>query len=247
MNIKIIAVVIICVISVSTAEAFEFRGHNYECGAHFNDVGPIPELDNETQNDSTNAKNIKIASRPENIIAIHGFYIGMPLTEAVEILNEKFKAIFADTDMQITMTDADYELFRKKSSIKPIEINIGRVKNYSGYVTNYYLKFDQCFIFGKTIFNGTESSFIADEHGKLIEMYLSNSEVNRMFNVADMKADSFVQAFVNAYKISQMKSVWEGTSMKWEYTSPEGFKISIKDDKSIKIEKAIKAKERNFS
>ena len=96
------------------------------------------------------------------------------------------------------------------------------------------------------ILNGNHCSFKGSRDGKLIEINLTAEVVNKMFNVADMSAENFVQAFIDAYKIPDMTPDWNGSINWWEYTSPEGFKIKIYENKDIRIEKVAKAKERNF-
>ena len=66
-----------------------------------------------------------------------------------------------------------------------------------------------------------------------------------MFNADNMEASAFVKEFMNAYKIPSMKPSdnWQN----WIYTSEDGVKVTISQDKSILIEKAASKSESKFS
>ena len=69
--------------------------------------------------------------------------------------------------------------------------------------------------------------------------------VNDLFNAADMDASDFAQQFVNSYNIPEMKVSDDMES--WTYTSPDGVKVKIHDDKSVFVEKVASAQERKQS
>lgn len=171
-------------------------------------------------------------------LAVQGFYIGMPLAEIVEVLNGKHSEIFKEFELT-PLFSWEHE-YLKKAPEKPVEIrNEGGLRVY---------KYDHCFIYENKIINGRFCDFVGDENGKTIKIFISKSAVNALFNVEDMTTEKFVQTFIDAYKIPNMEPIFgDNLSMRWEYTSPDGFKIVIGNDKSIVMEKVAKAKERNFS
>ena len=202
----------------------------------------LSSVNNENNNDKTINKTV---NNDKNRIVIQGFYIGMPFIETVELLNGKHSDVFGS--FEIETIDYDYEDFWKKLPVKPVKI-----KNKLALVnianTYYDLKYEKCFIYKNTIINGKNSEFLSDEHGNLIGMFLPSDIVNKMFNVEDMRTDKFAQAFIDAYKIFQMEPMFnDDLSVYHEYTSPDGYKITIKDDKSILIKKVASTKERSFN
>jgi hypothetical protein len=206
---------------------------------------PILQSENETQGDLTDHKNKRTASYAKDVFSIHGFYIGMPLTEACGILNDKFKHIFGNFD--VTMIDTDYEALTKRTSVEPIIVDTSLHKGFDGYLVKYYyLKFQKCFVYENKIFAGAGSKFMGDKNGNLIEMYLSGGAVDRIFNVADMNAEDFAEGFVEAYNLPEMEYA-SGWLDYLEYTSPDGFKIEIGGYKSIRMKEVPKEKERNFN
>jgi hypothetical protein len=70
-----------------------------------------------------------------------------------------------------------------------------------------------------------------------------------------MDAESFAQQFITAYGIPELKPQQRpmiieglnlGTLNYWEYRSPEGFLVTIGQDKSVRIAKIPKQAEREF-
>ena len=86
---------------------------------------------------------------------------------------------------------------------------------------------------------------IAGPDGKVTAIRLSAWVVNDLFNAADMDASDFAQQFVNSYNIPEMKVSDDMES--WTYTSPDGVKVKIHDDKSVFVEKVASAQERKQS
>ena len=80
---------------------------------------------------------------------------------------------------------------------------------------------------------------------KVNSISLSAPLVGLMFNADNMEASAFVKEFMNAYKIPSMKPSdnWQN----WIYTSEDGVKVTISQDKSILIEKAASKSESKFS
>jgi len=84
---------------------------------------------------------------------------------------------------------------------------------------------------------GALASVVADNSNRVESITLSRSVVDKMFNSSNMDIMEFIQQFQNSYNIdfepsADLRSVY--------YTSPDGYKITISDDKSIVIIKVPK-------
>jgi hypothetical protein len=82
---------------------------------------------------------------------------------------------------------------------------------------------------------------IADAEGKVTTIKLTTMLVNEMFQAENMEASEFAKKFAEAYKIPSLEPTdsWDG----WYYTSPEGYKVTVSDEKDIFIEKTLSAKD----
>lgn len=86
---------------------------------------------------------------------------------------------------------------------------------------------------------------VADKDKK-VSGFMFGYAVDDLFNSADMDAKSFAQKFVSSYNIPKMKPSSDMQS--WEYTSPDGFKVSINTKfKFLTIAKVASERERQFN
>jgi len=82
--------------------------------------------------------------------------------------------------------------------------------------------------------------FIADPLDKIQEIVLLPAVVNYLFETADMETSTFVSRFCQSYKISSMRPTDDNKF--WSYTSPDGVKITIDDNKLIDLRKVATEK-----
>lgn len=98
----------------------------------------------------------------------------------------------------------------------------------------------------RAMMKGQQRSFvIATPDGKVDGISLNGMLVNSLFNAADMDASAFVQQFISAYNIPEMKV--SDDRLYWTYTSPVGVKISINKEKGLVLEKVASAQDRKQS
>lgn len=97
-----------------------------------------------------------------------------------------------------------------------------------------------------TIDSGIRGTIIADDNNQVVSISLCGHVVNELFNSSDMDIIEFIKQFESSYNIdfelsADLKSMY--------YTSPDGFKITISDDKSLEIIKVPSKRqiESNFS
>ena len=91
----------------------------------------------------------------------------------------------------------------------------------------------------------------ADKEKKVFEITLSPKRVDKMFHVEGIRVEDFIQKFMESYGISKMNAVntetFLGIDSHWEYTSPTGVKVTIRQDKCIILTKVAAAKEMTFN
>ena len=150
-------------------------------------------------------------------IKIKGLFIGMDIQTVPALLKEKF----AGKDWGIH------------------DVAKGDAGNFSGMITkpeNFYVAIGGALPLG---------TVIAGPDGKVTEIKLTSMVVDALFNATDMDASAFVQQFINAYNIPEMKVSDDMES--WNYTSSEGVKIKIDNKKGVFVEKVASSQERKQS
>lgn len=75
---------------------------------------------------------------------------------------------------------------------------------------------------------------------------ISISYQDAIFNTSGMDPDQFAQSIINAYKIPELKPFYSKGISGWAYSSSEGWKIEIFNDKSISLTTIAKASETKF-
>lgn len=86
-------------------------------------------------------------------------------------------------------------------------------------------------------------SFVsADSSGKVNKICVDAALVNMLFDSADMDAAHFVERFKSAYDVPlEMKNVWP---QEWSYTTASGAKLTIDNNKTLRLEKVATETER---
>lgn len=99
---------------------------------------------------------------------------------------------------------------------------------------------------------GAPSAFIvqADETRKVSKIVLPGYLTDKLFNTADMRAADFAKEILNNYKIPELSpfsiDIGNSSMSGWEYSSPEGFRIRVFEDKSIEMIQIPKKSTRSF-
>lgn len=92
---------------------------------------------------------------------------------------------------------------------------------------------------GDTYILGTTDSkllcILADSNKKVNIIYLAAQLVDNLFNTSDLPAKDFVRKFMDSYNIPSMDVVAGDDIVYWRYVSPNGYKVEIYDDKTIRI------------
>ena len=95
----------------------------------------------------------------------------------------------------------------------------------------------------------------ANSDGVVTFIGIPSSLGDKLFNTADLDADSFAQQFIDSYGVPELKPFYErsdiainvhNTEQGWEYRSPAGFKLRVHSDKSVELEGTPKESERQF-
>lgn len=80
---------------------------------------------------------------------------------------------------------------------------------------------------------------------RVYKFHFAKVAVDKLFNCADMDAEQFARAFVEAYGLPGMEFVY---ARRWgyEYTDPAGWKVRIDDDKTLIVSAVASASQRGF-
>ncbi|MBF0548740.1 MAG: hypothetical protein HQM08_30225 [Candidatus Riflebacteria bacterium] len=167
------------------------------------------------------------------------------LKEVPQVSNEskcgpKIKGLFLGMDF-----DTAHQIFVKLYGLDPKNPEIKLEKNEDG-TCSFYSEIPFGYFRIKEIF------LAADKEKKVTHIRFPYRD--DIFNTPDLDNEGFVQQFVNSYNIPGMKgkasSGIEGKILfgdcLWEYLSPEGYKLTIGQKKSIELEIIPKATERKF-
>lgn len=184
-----------------------------------------------------NSERGMIPTSNSEALKIKGFYIGMSIDEAVKLLNEKYK--------DVLLKDGTCNVSVLKGETPPFERPVEILHAYDGDV----YCFDHFVSFNNEVHSPININ--ADKSGKVIFIEFSQSAVDKLFNVEDMDAKSFSQAFMNNYSIPELApcswfNEFGGDIYAWCYTSDKGFKVVITGSKDLYIEKVASSKERKF-
>lgn len=188
--------------------------------------------------------------------SMKGLYIGMPIDEACEVVNNLFTiALNLRCEVKNNPND-NYNLACTESAVikQPINSNKPRTKNQQELQNKF------SFFRPFTVMNQLKSiagaptlfKIYADSTKLVNRIVLPAYMVNKLFNTADMSAIDFAQAFIDNYDIPSMNNFFVSLGDKieplvgWEFSSPDGFRIRIFSDKAIELVRIPKANDRMF-
>ena len=176
-------------------------------------------------------------------LIIKGLAIGMSIDAALEVVNERLRGVF----------NHKYEIERNGRSgayLKPV-FDSSPAK-FALFMEFYDPKFH--------IYNGFNFNFEVEckvNNDVVTRIFLPTELTNALFNTADMQASDFLLQIRQNYVVGVKAEDWTvieniytiyGLLMTcWEYSSPEGYRIRVFDNKAIEMEKIPKSNERSFN
>ena len=86
----------------------------------------------------------------------------------------------------------------------------------------------------------------SNDNKQVVLIIISHQQVDALFHSDGIPGEDFSKKFMEAYNISEMKPVVIADSNAWQYISPDGYKVSIFENKNLLIEPAAKASEMKF-
>lgn len=88
---------------------------------------------------------------------------------------------------------------------------------------------------------------MADDYKRVIAIQLLPSIVDKLYNSAGLPGKDFAQKFVDNYRIIKMEPFTTNDFVQgWRFVSPEGYTLSITENKIILIEKIANSSEMKF-
>jgi len=181
-----------------------------------------------------------------NDLKIKGFYLGMNIDEAVELLNSQYTE-YVGHQLQV-------ELLIEDESITPQNIPTARMvfvaRARAIIDPNTIYVIDSNAVYGPL--TGGDVHIEADGDKKVTRIAFSSSFSNKLFNSIDMDIETFIENFKKAYRIPDFKLIVTENNntympeITYEYSSPDGYKITISSDKSLEIKVIPKPTERGF-
>jgi len=178
---------------------------------------------------------------PEAVLKVKGLYIGMKIADACDVLNKILKSSsFRDPSFLVNELGPNIDLIELQV-VKTIYAEGG-----SELVLKGSKKSDRI-----TRLPNSLLSIEADADQNVTEICFGLDGSDKLFNTSDLNASQFAQQFVDAYHVPSMTPFSAGASGSnlsgWEYLSPNGYRLRIYEDKSIRIKVVPKESERNFN
>lgn len=174
-------------------------------------------------------------------LKIKGFHIGMDINDVPNIVRGILPnwavvgAVQIAKDVAvIVIPDAEGEPFS-------MELEPGQkfvLINGSGNTDNGAGSIGDRFLLNMPL---TWAAFVGDEDGRVFKFVWGGPVVKSLFRAEKMELSDFVQKFVDAYKIPQMRVSDDFRC--WRYISKEGVGITIKDNWLICVEEVLSAAE----
>jgi tetratricopeptide (TPR) repeat protein len=196
---------------------------------------------------------------------VKGFYLGMNINDAAKLLNEKHKDNLLEKGYYLVLVD---------KNISPAPDDVPIKVDGSEYSYDHFVSYNNEILYphpqvvllmammglDRTIIEmqSHEVDIHADDDGLVDRIHFGENVVNMLFNVPDMDGEEFAQAFIDNYSIPKLEAKFDQISIYdietgqkkygyiWEYTSNEGFKITIQSHKELWIEKVPAKTERSF-
>jgi len=172
-----------------------------------------------------------IALAQEKPFIIKGLYIGMNVNDARNITEKLFGKAWTISPVGESMkVIADYrfgedKIFgRKHTTLRSVGspgFHIGHIIGDRGFA-----------IFNKD-YDSYEGFISSDENDCVTRISFSKMITNSIFSAEKIDAEDFAKAFWNNYNMPEFGWIPYG----WQYTSPNGYTITIKTDKFIDIKK----------
>lgn len=256
-----VLVIIGGVIGIGMALSDAFKGSQQ--------VGSSSQAEQPASN--SNKGNTRTAS---NVLKVKGFYLGMDINEAADLLNTKYitrekiedgtfnipPKFIRGEQGQITGTQKF-----DKVSVEQNENGIFKIiikKASEGLPGGLSAIYDMASggLFGKDYLVDIE----AGSDKKVFGLYFDGSFTNFLFNSKDMDCKTFTEEFAKAYNISGFEPVVkEGKTLQldsytnesvevpvykngYKYSSDSGYYIEISEEKNLLIKAIPKPKERSF-
>ena len=178
------------------------------------------------------------AIKENESIRIKGFYIGMDIIVASQMIQEKtgkfcvsgyFDTSKGNVVERGLLTPDDF----------PDSRFVGPMPKQEGF--KYVILYPKGVVGGPADWNC--GAFMAQPNGQVVYMAWGGSLVRHLFRAEGLEVSEFVQRFVDSYGLPGMSV--SGNGSHWKYTSPEGVEIKIQQDFGIQIKKVIGEEELN--
>jgi len=180
----------------------------------------------ESTSDNNRKANTETASKD---LKIKGFYLGMNIDDAANLLGEYVK--FRPEVESLS----NYSNAQKSQPGCPLALLLNNAPN-----TEYAI----------ASLGGFHIE--ADGDKKVTRIAFFSDFSNKLFNSIDMDIETFIENFKKAYRIPDFKLIVTENNdtympeVTYEYSSPDGYKITISSDKSLEIKVIPKPTERGF-
>lgn len=180
-------------------------------------------------------------------IAIKGLAIDMNIDDALKIVNERFNEALGNT---YTIGEPQAPLFGEAP--KGFALIPSKPKSTEGLSEEEKLMQGLQMFAALGALAGAPSAFIveADEEKKINKVVFPGYLTDKLFNTEDMQPGDFAQEIVNNYDIPTMSpfhiEIGDSFLSGWEYSSPDGTRIRVFEDKSIEMIRIPKKASRSF-
>ena len=183
-------------------------------------------------------------------LVIKGLAIGMSIDAALEVVNERLSGVL-NQKFEIKRSDTFGAYLSLVPDSSPQKINEG-----NGGLLMSSLLFT--LIPGNLGWDLPLSFCVICEvnNNVVTRIVLPAKLTNVLFNTADMQASDFLLQIRQNYGVGLKAGDWtvfqfsdfaETNWTGWEYSSPEGYRIRVFDDKAIEMKKIPKSSERRFN
>ncbi len=160
-----------------------------------------------------------------NDLKIKGFYLGMNIDDAANLLGEYVK-FRPEVELLINHS------FAQKSALASLFKNAPNTEYAIASFGGFHIE--------------------ADSDKKVTRIAFFSDFSNKLFNSIDMDIETFIENFKKAYRIPDFKLIVTENNdtympeVTYEYSSPDGYKITIGTDKGVEIKSIPKPTERGF-
>lgn len=190
---------------------------------------------------------------------VKGFYLGMNINDAAKLLNEKYRDdLLVDHLLVDDLLLEGSFLVIVDEDIAPAPDDVPIKVGGTEYLYDHFVSYNNEIFYPHPLLRfriGLDNTIDihADDNGLVDRIHFGKNVVNMLFNVADMDGEEFAQAFVNNYPIPRLdvrfgiiSKIQDEYGYIWEYTSNQGFKVTINSKKEFWLEKVPAKNERMF-